>query len=327
MLEVIAAYIDEKYSKHLTTIYKTIIGGGCLIMKDVNDLKDEKPYRYIILYNEIQDNMGNEIDFFINIKDKNERNAAVDYILKKNLWDYFDKIKFDYNDEYKTIYNDYYKEIGYVVRCCSVDKIELYKDISKAKIESKKQYELLNKKFDENEAGKAIFNYKDLIKRNVDRKFTKINKNFDFTFPSYFMFVNKDFFDVLRDYDTEQKYQKSLSTIFNTIIGGDCLIMKDLHDKNDDNPFRYIILYNEIQDNTGNEIDFFIDIKDKTERNAAVDYILKHNLWDYFDKIKFDYKDEYKRIYNNNGKEIGYAVRCCSVDKIENYKELSKAKI
>ena len=91
---------------------------------------------------------------------------------------------------------------------------------------------LLNEKFDENEAGKAIFNYKDLIKKNVDRDFTKINKNFSFWFPSDFMFVNKDFFDVLRDYDTEQKYQKSLSAIFNIIIGGDCLLMKDFHDKN-----------------------------------------------------------------------------------------------
>ena len=114
-------------------------------MKDAKDLKDENPNRYIILYNEIQDNMGNEIDFFINIKDKKERNAAVDYILQSNLWDYFDKIKFDYKNEYKTIYNDNYNVIGYAVRCCSVDKIGLYKDISKAKIESKKQYDLLNK--------------------------------------------------------------------------------------------------------------------------------------------------------------------------------------
>ena len=178
---------------------------------------------------------------------------------------------------------------------------------------------LLNEKFDENEAGKAIFDYKDLIKKNVDRDFTKLNKKFSFWFPSDFMFVNKDFFDVLRDYDTEQKYQKSLSTIFNTIIGGDCLIMKDYHDKYDNNPFRYIILYNEIQEEKGNEIDFFLYIKNKEERRATDDYILQNNLWNYFKKIKYDYRDEYKKIYNDYNTEIGYVVRCSSVNEIEYY--------
>ena len=33
--------------------------------------------------------------------------------------------------------------------------------------------------------------------------------------------------------------------------------MKDEKDKNDENPYRYIILYSELKENKGNEIDFF----------------------------------------------------------------------
>ena len=178
IMEVIASYIDKKYYKHLSTIYNIIIGGGCLIMKEAKDFNDDFPYRYIILYNEIQDNMGNEIDFFINIKDKKERNVAVDYILQNNLWDYFDKIKFDYRDGYKTIYNDYYKVIGYVVSCCSVNKINFYKDFSKAKIESKKQYDLLNKNQNNqqiNKTNNAQFNPQNINLNNA--RFNLQNNN------------------------------------------------------------------------------------------------------------------------------------------------------
>ena len=174
---------------------------------------------------------------------------------------------------------------------------------------------LLKEEFDQKEARVTIFNYNDLIKKNVRKKYIINNQKFGFSFPSNFLFINKLMLEVIAAY-IDEKYSKHLSTIFNTIIGGGCLIMKDAKDLNDDFSERYIILYNEIQDNMGNEIDFFINIKDKKERNAAVDYILQNNLWDYFDKIKFDYRDGYKTIYNDYYKVIGYVVSCCSVNKI-----------
>ena len=177
---------------------------------------------------------------------------------------------------------------------------------------------LSNENFDRNEARKKEFNYKHLIKSNEHKNFNYIKKGLSFSFPSNFMFVNQDFLSVISNY-IPIKYQSHLSTIFNTIIGGDCLIMRDAHDINDTEPFRYIILYYEIKYDLGNEIDFFLNIKDQKERKAADDYILRHNLWNYFKKIKYDYKDEYKRIYNESKKEIGIIVRCSNVSRIEIY--------
>ena len=177
---------------------------------------------------------------------------------------------------------------------------------------------LSNENFDRNEARKKEFNYKHLIKSNEHKSFGYIKKGLSFSFPSNFMFVNQDFLDVISNY-IPTKYQSHLSTKFNTIIGGECLIMRDAHDINDTQPFRYIILYYEIKEDLGNEIDFFLNIKDQKERKAADDYILRHNLWNYFKKIKYDYKDEYKRIYNESKEEIGIIVRCSNISRIEIY--------
>ena len=69
-LDVINDYIDKEYSKHLRTIFNTVVGGDCLLMKNPNDNNDSKP---LVLYSEINENKGNEIDFFFFIEDKNER--------------------------------------------------------------------------------------------------------------------------------------------------------------------------------------------------------------------------------------------------------------
>ena len=63
-MDVIRDYVSDKYKWHLRTNFDTIIGGGCLIMKNPNDTEDKNPFRYIILYKEIKENKGNEIDFF-----------------------------------------------------------------------------------------------------------------------------------------------------------------------------------------------------------------------------------------------------------------------
>ena len=100
---------------------------------------------------------------------------------------------------------------------------------------------LSNENFDRNEARKKEFNYKHLIKKNVDRDFSYFNKRFSFSFPSNFIFVSQDFLDVISSY-IPASHQSQLSTIFNTTIGGECLIMKDAKDHGDNKPYRYIIL-------------------------------------------------------------------------------------
>ena len=96
-----------------------------------------------------------------------------------------------------------------------------------------KKYEfLLKETFDKDEAMNKIFEYKDLIKKNEDKDFTYINKKFNFSFPSQFIFINKDFMEVIFDY-VKEKYKNHLRTVFDTIIGMDCLIMKNPYDKED----------------------------------------------------------------------------------------------
>ena len=182
-----------------------------------------------------------------------------------------------------------------------------------------KKYKFLSKEeFDGNEARNKIFDYKDLAEIIEDKKFKHINPRFSFGFPSNFMFVNKDFLDVIQDF-IDKNYRHYIQNVYNTIIGGYCLILGNAKDIKDESPFRYIVLYQDINDNQGNEIDFFLYIKDKKERKAADKFILEYDLWTYFKKIKYNYKDEYRKIYNEHNQEIGYVVRCTDIFRIETY--------
>ena len=89
---------------------------------------------------------------------------------------------------------------------------------------------LLNENFDKNEARNKIFKYEDLIKNVIDKKFKCDNHRFLFAFPSNFLFINKDFLDVISD-NVNIKHKGQLTIVFDTIIGGECLIMKNPKDK------------------------------------------------------------------------------------------------
>ena len=182
---------------------------------------------------------------------------------------------------------------------------------------------LLNEKFDTTLSNYPIFNYKDLIKENEDKDFTYIDKKFGFRFPKDFIFVNKDFLDVICSYlDEETKFR--IKSTFEFIIGGGCLIKKNSSDKRNEN-YRYITLYNELKDEEGNYTDFFIFIIDKEKRDSAESFILKNNIWKYFEKIKYNYRDEYKKIIDDDSQYIGYIVRNSPLSRIESY--LSKIKM
>ena len=142
---------------------------------------------------------------------------------------------------------------------------------------------LRNEIFDENEAKNNIFNYNDLVKKYEKKNFKFTNPNFDFTFPSNFIFLNKDFLDVIQDF-VDKNYKSQLQTFYKALIGGGCLILGNPNDIKDESPFRYIVLYHEINENQGNEIDFILYIKDKNNRNKAELNILKYDLWTYFKK-------------------------------------------
>ena len=204
------------------------------------------------------------------------------------------------SDERETRYREFHNALHIIEK--DIMKDLMNSDISKKKYISfglinkglLEKYKFLSKEvFDGNKPRNKIFDYKYLVKKTEHRNFKHINKLFCFYFPSDFMFVTKDFLDVISIY-IDQKYVGCLEVIFNSIIGGDCIIMKDAKDLKDEKPYRYIILYHEIKENQGNEIDFFLSIKDKNEREKIDNFILKYDLWSYFKKIKYDYRDELK---------------------------------
>ena len=177
---------------------------------------------------------------------------------------------------------------------------------------------LLKEKFDKNDVKNINFKYKDLIEKTEDKNFSYIYNEFEFGFPSDFFFIRSDFMDLIREYIG--KSRKKLNTNYDIIIGGGCLIMKDAQKREDTEPFRYIVLYQDIKNNIGNNIDFFLHIKDIHKRKSAIDFILENNLWNYFKKIEYNYKEEYKMIFEEKKKIfIGYIVRSNDISRIENF--------
>ena len=185
---------------------------------------------------------------------------------------------------------------------------------------------LLKEKFDKCDVKNINFKYKDLVKKLEKRDFSYFNKKFEFTFPSDFFFIRSDFMELIRE--NIEKGIKKLDTYYDIIIGGGCIIMKDAQKREDTEPFRYIVLYQDIKNNIGNNIDFFLHIKDIHKRKSAIDFILENNLWNYFKKIEYNYKEEYKMIFEEKKKNfVGYIVRSTDISRIENFNDEKKEQI
>ncbi len=178
---------------------------------------------------------------------------------------------------------------------------------------------LLNYPIDLKLSKNQIFDFNDLNEKMETIDCSHIEKNFMFEFPSNFIFINKDFMKIiLKSYSGI----KDIKNDYETIIGGDCLIIKSngghFHINVFDNlPLRFIVLYNEIKYNIGNDVNFLLYIKDRAKRKEAVNYILQHSLWKYFDKINYKIKDDFKKIYDEKEKLIGYVIRTSKIEKIE----------
>ena len=190
---------------------------------------------------------------------------------------------------------------------------------------------LLNEYFDSNSLKGINFDNKYLIRKDEKKDFSHINERFGFVFPSNFIFINEDFMIVIRNYVSEEKYRKRLYTVFDIIIGGDCMILTNPKHSSRSNNYRYITLYNELKENKGNEIDFFLyintfnyrnflsnlNINDDKKLEKLVEYILENNIWKFFEKVEYNYKDEYKKI-DIKGNTL-YIVRNSDIDRIKSF--------
>ena len=123
----------------------------------------------------------------------------------------------------------------------------------------------------------------------------------------------------------DDEYKKFLQKKFEFKIGGECLIKRNIINE-DSNFFRYITLYKELEDEEGNYTDFFLFIKNEQKRETAVNFIVQNNIWEYFKKINYNYKNEYKKIIDEKGQEVGYIVRAIELEHIEAYLSRKKQK-
>ena len=166
-----------------------------------------------------------------------------------------------------------------------------------------------------------LLNVNLIIEKGEDKDFSYVHHRFKFTFPYNFTLVTENFIDLLCK-NFNKKEQKELKIdCFKIIIGGKCLIMKDPH--NEMSSFAYITLYNEKKEKFNNNIDYFLKIDDREELKNHLNYILNNNIWNYFKKINYSYKEECQRFTNNKGKTIGYLVlnnSCLNqIEEIYNY--------
>ena len=193
----------------------------------------------------------------------------------------------------------------------------------------KKYPSLLNYPFNPDKSKNQIFDFKDLTEKTEQRDCSYLEKDLIFDVPSDFIFINKDFMESIHQFHGKIK---DINIDYETIIGGDCLIIKSnggLSHLNifDNKPLRFIVLYNEIKDNIGNEVNFLLYIKDRDTRKIAVNYILEHNLWKYFEKINYTIYKDYQKIYDEKGETIGYLIRTSNLERIKPFFQKFKKKL
>ena len=150
-----------------------------------------------------------------------------------------------------------------------------------------------------------------------DKNFKVLNKNFSFGLPTNFELVTERFINLLSEYFNKKEQNKLKSIAFDIIIGGKCLIMKDYHEKGNNNfKYAFISIFNEEKNEFSHKIDYFININNFQYMKETLNNILKNNIWNYFEKIKYNYQERYKEIIFSNGKARGYIVRSGNLDKI-----------
>ena len=151
-----------------------------------------------------------------------------------------------------------------------------------------------------------LLNISLILPKGEQKDFTYIHKDFKFNFIHNFTLVTQNFMDLFCKNFIIKEQNELKKTSYKIIIGGKCLIIRDRYDES--SPYSCIILYNEKNNKFNNNVDYFLKIDDRKEMNEHLNYILNNNIWNYFIKINYRYKDEYKIIINTKGKTIGYLI-------------------
>ena len=141
-----------------------------------------------------------------------------------------------------------------------------------------------------------------------------------FSFPSNFVIVTKKFMSLISNYFYFEEQERIRNHVFEIVFGNNCSIMKN---KKGQGPYRYITLYEDNKQKMSNNIDYILIINEEWKIEEEINYILKHNLWKYLQKISFG-DDEYTKISDKEGKITGYCFHNGELDRIKILKNLEK---
>ena len=152
LINLIDKYLTKKDKQSISNYYNIIIGGQCLIMNDYDEIKYY--YSYITLYNEEKKDFDDDIDFILRINDREQMKQAINSILTKSIWIYFQELNYNYEDKYKMI-KEYKNKKDFIYCLVESSRIkEIYKannikernDIQKEKEIRIEHYEINNLK-------------------------------------------------------------------------------------------------------------------------------------------------------------------------------------
>ena len=166
------------------------------------------------------------------------------------------------------------------------------------------------------------FSKDDIFGKTELKDYSYIDDKMQFKFKVNFSFISKKGLFLISEHNNNEKEKNFIKNFFdNLIIGGGCIIKKDFSGQA---PYSHIILY---KGNKNNNIDYVIKIGDKKRREEALNYILNNNIWKYLKKIEYKEEDEYKEIYDDKKKIIGFIVRNGNPERIEELKRLERVMI
>lgn len=134
-MQLLSSYFNNalnliEYFKIKNYLFEMKFGNKCLLMKDQNE---KNPFRYITLFEDNKQKISNNIDYILIINDKKKLEEEVNFILKKNVWNYMEKISFGF-DEFTEIYEQQAKLIGHFMRNGDLKRINILKKLEKENI-------------------------------------------------------------------------------------------------------------------------------------------------------------------------------------------------
>ena len=191
------------------------------------------------------------------------------------------------------------------------------------------KYGLINKKWFIKNRNNLIngkikkITFKEINPIHDDKDYSYINPNNSFSFPCNFVFGTEKFMSLLSNLAEGKDKSKIKTYLFEIAIGGECILMKD---KKGESEYRYIILYKENEEESGNNIDYILVIKDFEQRKKEVNFIINNSIWKYLEKINLTINDEYKDIVNDKMEIIGTITRNAELTRINELKELETKK-